>query len=534
MGADNVMVTPDGKVWRIDNGGSLEYRAQGEIKNDSNPTDWNEYPTEIWTLRDSAANGSTASVYGDMDIFEIARNIESVDWSALEDIPGIPDGTRDALIRRANEARRVATRALDFERDAWQPDYTDRLTKEAVEIRQEGIMANATKRLVVNSHTSITDENGKAWGNLRAGGGPKTAGATGVPLVPGDLYAATLETAYKSISHKAVNGSDITEGSALQKAQNALKKKSSLELILKDKAEPPEKKAMAKKYLKDLEWIQKQVDAGGVPETLPKSKWFKPYEPPKKKEPAKPAKPLDTRSLVQRWEARMAAKGIDTSPIKDWLSSQSGNSWTPATQAAKYAYGRNIKDAQKAQYWGGNGSYSSSFTKAKGQFDRVAKQLGSEARATELFESYHALVQETLSNFEDVPYIDTNRRAVLLYRTVSQDELNGSLDYKGQGEYTPLRGTTESHSIYKTTSVYGNKKTATAVPFTRVHGMYWLERYGGQNGSSFLGDGEAEFGANTSGIRSIHDQSYSGPSLDSPNAKDASKWGLPIDHLERE
>ena len=46
---DNILVEDDGKVWRIDNGGSFRYRAQGAKKEKEF---LNDYPVELWTLRD--------------------------------------------------------------------------------------------------------------------------------------------------------------------------------------------------------------------------------------------------------------------------------------------------------------------------------------------------------------------------------------------------------------------------------------------------------------------------------------------------
>jgi len=49
LSKDNVMLGKDGKTYRIDNGGSLRYRAQGGLKKD-----WGVTPTEIFTMRTSA------------------------------------------------------------------------------------------------------------------------------------------------------------------------------------------------------------------------------------------------------------------------------------------------------------------------------------------------------------------------------------------------------------------------------------------------------------------------------------------------
>lgn len=55
---DNLLVGKDGKVWRIDNGGSLRFRAQGALK-----STFGAEVTELATLRDPKINAATARVF---------------------------------------------------------------------------------------------------------------------------------------------------------------------------------------------------------------------------------------------------------------------------------------------------------------------------------------------------------------------------------------------------------------------------------------------------------------------------------------
>lgn len=57
---DNVLVTPDGRVLRIDNGGSLSYRAQGAKKSSSQ---WNGAVTELQSLRNPFTNPSAGGIF---------------------------------------------------------------------------------------------------------------------------------------------------------------------------------------------------------------------------------------------------------------------------------------------------------------------------------------------------------------------------------------------------------------------------------------------------------------------------------------
>jgi hypothetical protein len=67
MDADNVLIDKDGVPWRIDNGGSLRFRARGGAK-----TDWSAYPKELWSMRDPKLNPRAAEMFGDMDFFDLA------------------------------------------------------------------------------------------------------------------------------------------------------------------------------------------------------------------------------------------------------------------------------------------------------------------------------------------------------------------------------------------------------------------------------------------------------------------------------
>lgn len=68
MNLDNIVVK-GGKVYRVDNGGSLTFRAQGKNKPFADDV------TEISTLRDSSVNSASASVFGALSDKEISAQI---------------------------------------------------------------------------------------------------------------------------------------------------------------------------------------------------------------------------------------------------------------------------------------------------------------------------------------------------------------------------------------------------------------------------------------------------------------------------
>lgn len=104
MQYDNVMVTPDGHPVRIDNGGSLRFRAQGERKK---PEQWNEVADEVNTMRGIGRGSKTAaSIFGGITDGEIAEQVKSLVGkkdSLLAAVPADVRSTVDARLKGMSE-----------------------------------------------------------------------------------------------------------------------------------------------------------------------------------------------------------------------------------------------------------------------------------------------------------------------------------------------------------------------------------------------------------------------------------------------
>jgi 8-oxo-dGTP pyrophosphatase MutT (NUDIX family)/2'-5' RNA ligase len=96
-GADNVMVDKAGKAWRIDNGGSMRYRAQGEPKSSQQ---WSDSVDEINTMRDPKTNPQAASVFGGISKKEIADQVQHIVANKQKILDAAPDGAREMLRKR--------------------------------------------------------------------------------------------------------------------------------------------------------------------------------------------------------------------------------------------------------------------------------------------------------------------------------------------------------------------------------------------------------------------------------------------------
>lgn len=78
MGFDNVVVDAEGVAWRTDNGGALDYRAQGASKGSK----WNGQANELDTMRGIGANNpSAAKVYGELTEEDLAKQFHHLEAS---------------------------------------------------------------------------------------------------------------------------------------------------------------------------------------------------------------------------------------------------------------------------------------------------------------------------------------------------------------------------------------------------------------------------------------------------------------------
>ena len=74
LGHDNLLQHPDGKAFRVDVGGSLKYRAQGEAKGDKfGPT-----VPEIDRMRDPMKSHNASQVFGGMSNAELQNSVKKV------------------------------------------------------------------------------------------------------------------------------------------------------------------------------------------------------------------------------------------------------------------------------------------------------------------------------------------------------------------------------------------------------------------------------------------------------------------------
>jgi len=90
---DNILCSSDGsKVMRVDNGGSLRYRAKGSPKGSL----WNETVSEIDTLRDRSKNPTAHEIFSSITDEEIVRQVKELN----ENWPTIIGSFKDAELKK--------------------------------------------------------------------------------------------------------------------------------------------------------------------------------------------------------------------------------------------------------------------------------------------------------------------------------------------------------------------------------------------------------------------------------------------------
>ncbi len=514
LSKDNIIVGADGKPWRIDNGGSLRYRAMGTPKT---ADQWHQYPTELWSLRDKTANPQTAEVFSSLRLVQAARSMEHLQ---VPDLPHLDPVLKSTLEARAAQMRSIATKSLDMEHDGWRDSYTDDLCRHIIGLRQAGISTALPTHLnqPVNG-VDVVDEHGKPWDDLRTSKGHASTAAPAVAapaLVKGDVYWQPILDAAKSLNHHVG-----TSAYNKTKVDAALAMKGTLQTLAAGKGQ---KAAMAKQYVQQLKWIETAAAASQAG-----TKWMvpqlTPYKPKTKAKPTvAPAKPSAGGSLVQRLAAYIQANGGDYAAIIAWKGNQAGDSWNPAAQAKKAWVGRHLNIAASKVWWKKGDAEAAKFLSA------MEGSLGA-AKVDAAFTIHHAFVQELLAS-TDMRHNDRQARAIRLVRTEQLPVLNAYGAKGGQVNHVP-RGLCESSSPFKVTNALANtyEGTVQAVPHSKVLGCYIMERTPGAGDCGFLSNNENEFTFAAADTPFLWSGDTRKITIDMNAGNDAHHWGLPLSHL---
>ena len=98
---DNILVK-DGTAYRIDNGGSFRYRAQGALKG-GDGSGYGTKVVELDTLRDAKVNPQTAAIFKGITDQEITRQVAEIESKRAELLAALPEELRTVVGQRIDE-----------------------------------------------------------------------------------------------------------------------------------------------------------------------------------------------------------------------------------------------------------------------------------------------------------------------------------------------------------------------------------------------------------------------------------------------
>lgn len=162
--ADNILVDANGEPWRIDNGGSLKFRAQGAQKTKDQ---WGEFIDDLWTMTghgsriDNTAPSNIPQYFGNVRPLEIAKEINQHDWTkALSTLP--PD-EKKVLENRLEEFRQIAERGADAEHFGRTQESTDNMLDWSYKFSKDGLREAVPSQVDINSANLQDWETASKW-----------------------------------------------------------------------------------------------------------------------------------------------------------------------------------------------------------------------------------------------------------------------------------------------------------------------------------------------------------------------------------
>ena len=529
--ADGLRITRDkaGKieVHRVDNSGVFRYAVTGAPKL-TQAWDAGHGVSELWTMRSrEAPHAAMAPSLHTQDLF---KHLDIVDVSKLlRELPPEPVTTGDpeidkVLKKRWQNMRQLAEGTLDADHFDLKTDFLEHQSAQRGNFKQMGLSDRiadvdlSNYKLDSSQHVHLYDQNGKDYDDLRSTtGSARTVAPPPAPgTVPGDVYYSQILDAAKTINHHMAD-----QLPNMTKVNAALALKPQLEALLL--SGDMHQINMADKYIMALENIE-NMKASGTYTPIPQFQQYKfsvagaPTPPPVHINPTASI-PSIVRDEINRQYGNRAFDMINT-----WASQQGGDSQNaePLAMRSLWSLIRNVDP--KDSYWTNRGTMSLAVRKQK--VADYANRFGlSATEAEKVYGIWHGFIQETLSQM-DLPANDMDNRVIRLVRAQSHMDI---IKTNPDGSMMLRKGSFDSHSLVKW--AWGSPNgTVQAVPHSLVHGIWAMEKRIGMGGSFFLGDGENEVAADTQGIAIKHIGHTSGGEVGNA-VPDATKWGVPIDHL---
>lgn len=464
---DNILIDKDGRPWRIDNGASFGWRAQGARK-----SDWTKWPDELLTMPKADINK------GVLDGVSLAESvIRSVarDYGPMLD--AVPQRDRAVLRERIKEMQELGYRAKGVKDIGYIESYNSAVIEASYALSKEGFREAVPKSVKAGE-----------FGNFRSAGRVPTVESGGPGGLPVD-WQTKIVNAAKTINHHAKDKS--TPNAATVASAEALKPK--LKKLAADGADG------ADYWLDALKSITQAAKSPGTTVSVID---VGVAVSPKAEAARRPVQAGDFRSLTEHAHDFIKRAGGDVSLVTEWQASQADHSWNKAACLRKVVQ-EHVRPLGGSETWVIEDPVRMQFYKDNQKRFRTDKAFAEKAIRT--FAAYDAAVQLALEN-TSFSHSDSERRELLLIRTEKAEILRRyGVAEKDRGTLITLpRGACESHSVFSPTSVHGTQATLVRVPFPLVKGLYFFERNPGDGSGCFLSDGENEITCDARGSKTFY------------------------------
>ena len=490
---DNILIDKDGNPWRIDNGGSAQFRAQGAKKLDDQ---WKTgFVDDLWSMRET---GTKKQFFGDIDTVELLNSIVNRDYS--EALKELPDDMRAVVEKRLKEFKELAGRGNEFvETSKYTPQSIDKVLRYSHDLSKDGMRERIPDKVEPTGYSHTVKDFGWFRSDRSGGSSNQTAEQQKDANIQKINYHNGAKSGNSDAGDHKPNQAKIDAAIALKPELEKLAKQGNngakyyLDRIAKiEEAAKNNTTLSGKNVSVDVPIYSAQTtqNSKNVAQNAPKSFTSQIYD------------------YISKQNVEYNGKKIQLDPyfIKRAQSQQSINSFNEDACKIKMcrlnAMGITPKDAEPIYFTGEDPMAKPDQKKNwKKTVDYYKNNPDLLARDTETYLRYQSGVQLMLEK-TDFPGNDHATRTVILVRNEHDDVVANS---EVGDELKAKHGVNESHGTFRTVSLdhYRRNCTVTRVPYSRISGFYFAEQYPGQGDCGFLDDDENEFTADTSGLKTL-------------------------------
>lgn len=229
-GYDNILVDANDTPWRIDNGGSFRYRAQGGQKT---AAQFGNYVDEVWTLRNpdrfNILNPIAKSLYSDIDFDSMAAQMVKVgkaEKAVMDALADAPDSLKATVKARFKHIADLGEASTGLRNGKMSVNYAESFIDDMTKMTKAGLFDNLPAKITFQGGDQrygdivMYDAKGKPFDDLRGPGGlvdkwEKYVASVGgnasiAPEYLGEQAGSSWSDAAKSFKHWLFQQSDLS------------------------------------------------------------------------------------------------------------------------------------------------------------------------------------------------------------------------------------------------------------------------------------------------------------------------------------